>query len=70
MTYESFIERSLVVASPGGGRNAYSLTGKGKEALASELYRLAGSVDKRLEWLSWQRNEIYRQIEKLLKPTK
>ena len=51
------------------GRNAYHLTGKGKEALVSELYRVAGALDKRLEWLSWQRTDISRQIEKL-KPTR
>ena len=56
--------------SPVAGRNAYCLTVKGKEALVSELYRVAGALDKRLEWLSWQRTDISRQIEKLSKLTK
>ncbi|MDP2935070.1 MAG: hypothetical protein Q8O86_01110 [Dehalococcoidia bacterium] len=51
--------------SPVAGRNAYCLTAKGKEALVSELYGLQGALDKRLEWLSWQRNNVARQIEKL-----
>lgn len=61
--------------SPVAGRKAYCLTAKGQEGLVSDLYRVAGALDKRLEWLSWQRNSVTRQIEKLqieklLKPAK
>ncbi|MFH1560612.1 MAG: hypothetical protein ABID84_04300 [Chloroflexota bacterium] len=61
--------------SPVAGRKAHCLTVKGKKALASKLYRVAGALDRWLEWLSWQRNGIAGQIEKLqieklLEPTK
>jgi hypothetical protein len=51
--------------SPAVGRRAYRLTKKGSEAIAAELYRAAGILDKRLAQLSLQRGEVSRQIERL-----